>query len=98
MSRSLHTDPYPLRAARRTAAPHRRRIDEPRVARTGARGPEGPARVEIRVCPPRPGFVHPAGVHDITELLAFFCPAAVYGLRRIELRQRFGDHRPGLLR
>jgi hypothetical protein len=115
MSRSLHTDPYALRAARRVVAPYRRRPDEPRVARRRARlsatldtaagaakcspgGPGGPpARVDVRVCPPRPGFFHPAGVDDVTRLLAFFGPPAVYGLRRVELRQRVGDNRCGLL-
>jgi len=98
MSRSLHTDPYPLRAARRTAAPYRRRIDEPRVTRTATGNSGGSsARVQVRVCPPRPGFVHPAGVNDITGLLAFFGPAAAYGLRRVELRQRFGGDRPEML-
>lgn len=42
----------------------------------------------VRVCPPRPGFVHPAGPADIVRVLAFFGPTAVYGLRGIELRQQ----------
>ena len=58
--------------------------------------PEPAARVEVRVCPPRPGFSHPAGADDITALLAFFGPAVVYGLRRIELRQSVGGDRAGL--
>jgi hypothetical protein len=92
MSRSLHTDPYPVRAARRTAAPRRRRADEPRVTRRRARPsvrPEAtPAGVEVRVCRPRPGFHHPATVADIARLLEFFGPPARYGLRRVELRQQ----------
>jgi hypothetical protein len=59
---------------------------------------DGPAtRVEVWVCPPRPGFFHPAGTGDITRLLAFFGPSVSYGLRRVELRQRVGDNRSGLL-
>nr|BFE61159.1 hypothetical protein GCM10020063_056850 [Dactylosporangium thailandense] len=64
MSRTSHTDPYLLRAARR------------------------PARVPVRARPARPGFRHPATPADIAALLAFFGPAATYGLRGIELRQR----------
>ncbi|MFG2039952.1 hypothetical protein [Dactylosporangium sp. NPDC048998] len=65
MSRSLHTDPYRLRAARRAGGP-----------------------VAVRARPPRPGFVHPAEPADVTRVLEFFGPAATYGLRRVELRQR----------
>jgi hypothetical protein len=65
LSRSLHTDPYPIRAARRAGA-----------------------SVSVRVCPPRRGFVHPASPVDVLRVLAFFGPAAVYGLRGIELRQQ----------
>ena len=46
------------------------------------------APVPVRVCPPRPGFVHPAGPADVTRVLAYFGPAATYGLRAVELRQR----------
>ncbi|MEU0556730.1 hypothetical protein [Dactylosporangium sp. NPDC006015] len=65
MSRSLRTDPYPIRAARRAGA-----------------------SVPVRVCRPRPGFVHPAGADDVVRVLTFFGPAAAYGLRGVELRQR----------
>lgn len=40
----------------------------------------------IHVAPARAGFVHPATPRDIRELLAFFGPLAVYGLRSVELR------------
>ena len=50
-----------------------------------------------RVGPPRPGFFHPTGTDDITRLLTFFGPPVTYGLRRVELRQRVGDDRSGLL-
>jgi len=69
LSRTLHTDPYRLRAGRRGEDP-----------------------VPVRVRAARPGFVHPATPADIARLLAFFGPAATYGLRRIELRPR---DRPG---
>lgn len=112
MSRSLHTDPYALRAARRVVAPYRRRADEPRVARRRARlattptavasrtadcagGP--PARGNVRVCPPRPGFFHPADADDVARMLAFFGPPVSYGLRRVELRQRVGLDTSGLV-
>ncbi len=112
MSRSLHTDPYALRAARRIVAPYRRRADEPRVARRWARlgrrpsaaacaaadsagGP--PTLIDVRVCPPRPEFLHPASADDVARSLAFFGPAVVYGLHRVELRQGVGDNRSGLL-
>lgn len=92
MSRSLHTDPYPLRAARREAAPRRRRADEPRVTRRRPRTPGRPEAtpdtVEIRTCRPRPGFDHPATAADIARLLEFFGPSVRYGLRRVELRQQ----------
>ncbi|WP_238016965.1 hypothetical protein KZZ52_45630 [Dactylosporangium sp. AC04546] len=65
MSRSLHTDPYPIRAGRRAGA-----------------------TVPVRVCPPRRGFAHPAGAADVLRVLDFFGPAATYGLRGVELRQR----------
>jgi hypothetical protein len=65
LSRSLHTDPYRLRAERRAGPP-----------------------IAVRVRPPRPGFHHPAGPGDIGRVLEHFGPAATYGLRRVELRQR----------
>jgi len=44
--------------------------------------------VPVRACPPRRGFVHPAGATDIARVLDFFGPAAAYGLRGIALRQQ----------
>ncbi|WP_203912046.1 hypothetical protein [Rhizocola hellebori] len=46
------------------------------------------AHVPVRVCPPRAGFVHPADPGDIAGILTFFGPAAVYGVRGVELRQQ----------
>jgi len=65
LSRSLHTDPYSLRATRRAGV-----------------------SVPVRICRPRPGFVHPAGHADVARVLALFGPAAAYGVRGIELRQQ----------
>jgi hypothetical protein len=103
VSRSLHTDPYRVRSARRVAAPYRRRGDEPRAVRRRDRsdvtapGAGGPAvRVDVRVCPARPGFHHPAGGAEILRVLASFGSAVVYGVRRIELRQRTGAGPAGL--
>ncbi|GAB3986608.1 hypothetical protein V1634_05600 [Plantactinospora veratri] len=62
MSRSLHTDPYPSRAARRLGAPRGRRAAEPRVLRRRARlavpepeaaAPEPEARPAAPYSPPR---------------------------------------------
>ncbi|MGI5148035.1 hypothetical protein ACQEVC_16935 [Plantactinospora sp. CA-294935] len=108
MSRSLHTDPYPIRAARRLDAPRGRRAAEPRVRRRRARrpGPEpetglpipySPPRLPIRESPARPGFLHPATARDIARLLDFFGPELRYGLRAVELRHAVGADRPGPL-
>jgi hypothetical protein len=43
--------------------------------------------VGIRALAARPGYVHPAGPIEIRELLEFFGPLAVYGLRSVELCQ-----------
>jgi len=63
----------------------RSRRTDPYPMRAGRRAA---ARVPVRARPPRPGFVHPAGPADIIAVLDFFGPAAVYGLRGIELRQQ----------
>jgi hypothetical protein len=112
VSRSLHTDPYPLRAIRRVGAPRRRRDQEPRVARRQAKlnaaRDAGPCpgtdqasmpspNVHVHMCPARRGFVHPASVADITALLSRLGPIAVYGLRHIELRHLEGDDRSRVL-
>jgi hypothetical protein len=67
VSRSLRTDPYPLRAARRAGTPRPLPID---------------------ATPARPGFVHPATPRQIARLLTELGPAATYGLRGIQLRER----------
>ncbi|MGA2588611.1 MAG: hypothetical protein ABSH32_01725 [Bryobacteraceae bacterium] len=44
-----------------------------------------PARPRVIVQPPRAGFHHPAGKHEILEMLRAIGPLAIYGLRSIEL-------------
>jgi hypothetical protein len=111
VSRSLHTDPYPIRAARRVDVPHGRRVAEPRVLRRRARrapaapgtptslptGPAAPAPspLPIRESAARPGFAHPATVAEIARLLDFFGPVVRYGLRAVELRHAVGVVRSG---
>lgn len=101
MTRTLHTQPRAILAARRTAKPHRRRGDEP-LAAAGQRrlivdlGVElhendegGWPRIRVGRC--RPGFLHPIGRDEIVGALTFFGPRARYGLRSIELRQSVGE-------
>jgi hypothetical protein len=101
LTRTLHTQPRSILAARRTAAPRRSRGDEPLAALRQRRllhdlGIELPEDVDarsprIRVGRCRPGFVHPIGRREIVDALAFFGPLVSYGLRSIELRQPVGD-------
>jgi hypothetical protein len=103
MSRSKHTDPPTMRAARRLRAPREDRnagILDRRLGRmlkeTGAVAePEPlpslepvPARPRVVVQPPRPGFHHPAGKPEILEVLRAIGPLAIYGVRTIELTRR----------
>src|SRR5262245_47840154 len=48
-------------------------------------------RVNVHVVPARAEFIHPATRRDIEELLEFFAPLAIYGLRSVELRQSVDD-------
>jgi hypothetical protein len=41
----------------------------------------------VRVSPPRPGHLHPAGKNEILDLLRFFGAECTYGLRSVELVQ-----------
>lgn len=99
MSRSKHTDPKAIRAARSVRAPRekrsagdlsqRRELGQIRKA-VGAevgRGKLGHSEVPVRIvvseC--RPGFHHPAGKRDVLEMLKAVGPVALYGLRSIEL-------------
>src|SRR2546430_1149064 len=100
MSRSKHTDPKAIRAARRLRAPRegrgvgdlRRRRESGRNrkvagAEPGGRKPEqnGQLRFRIVVRESRPGFHHPADKQDVLEMLKAVGPVAFYGLRSIEL-------------
>lgn len=101
MTRTLHTQPRLILAARRTATPHRSRGDEP-LAALGQRhlisnlGVELQGDAEgrwprIRVGRCRPGFFHTITRGEIIDVLSFFGPLARYGIRAIELRQSAGD-------
>jgi hypothetical protein len=106
LTRTLHTQPGSILAARRTAAPHRSRGDEPLAGLRRRRlmsdlGVELPDDDEgqwprIRVGRCRPGFLHPIGRGEIVEALAFFGPLVRYGLRSIELRQAGEEERGSL--
>src|SRR5206468_818457 len=100
MSRSKHTDPKAIRAARRLRAPRegrgvgdlrrRRELGRNRKvagAEPGGRKPEqnGQLRFRIVVRESRPGFHHPADKQDVLEMLKAVGPVAFYGLRSIEL-------------
>jgi hypothetical protein len=98
MTRTLHTQPRSILAARRSATPHRARGNEPLAAARQARlirglGVDVPedvgagSAVRIRVGRCRPGYVHPLGRRQIVDALAFFGPLVSYGLRSVELRQ-----------
>jgi hypothetical protein len=101
LTRTLHTQPRSILAARRTGAPHLSRGDEPLAAHRQRRlinvlGVElredddgGWPRIRVGRC--RPGFLHPIGRVEIVEVLTFFGPLARYGLRSIELRQSVGE-------
>jgi hypothetical protein len=100
MSRSKHTDPKAIRAARRLRAPRegrgvgdlrrRRELGRNRKvagAEPGGRKPEqnGQLRFRIVMRESRPGFHHPADKQDVLEMLKAVGPVAFYGLRSIEL-------------
>src|SRR5882672_6475039 len=100
MSRSKHTDPMVIRAARRRSTPYaersagdlslRRRIGL-QLKKLGATSIHAvPARynkspLRIIVQPPRRGFHHPVGKRDLLKMLDSVGPIARYGLRSIEL-------------
>ena len=108
MTRSRHTDPRAIRAKRRVRSPHvargfgdqrrfrrlRRALKEMGIVlgEAGLHRQACPARVQIRVQNPRPGFLHPVDRVSIRRVLEFIGPEAVYGVRRIELA-----HSPGVV-
>src|SRR6266699_5040176 len=100
MSRSKHTAPKEIRAARRLRAPRegrgvgdlsrRREWGRNRKvagAEPGERKLEQNDQLRLRfvVRESRPGFHHPADKQDVLEMLKAVGPAAIYGLRSIEL-------------
>jgi len=101
LTRTLHTQPRSMLAARRAGAPHRSRGDEPLAAHrqqrlisdlgVELREDDDGRWPRIRVGRSRPGFLHPIGRGEIVEVLTFFGPLARYGLRSIELRQSVGE-------
>ena len=102
MSRSKHTDPKAIRAARRLRAPYDRRgVGDLSQRRNfgregkpfGAAIPEKrrrqnhPARLRFIMQKPRAGFHHPAGKRDVFKVLKTVGPLAFYGISSIELAQ-----------
>ncbi|AVT40884.1 hypothetical protein [Plantactinospora sp. BB1] len=90
MSRSLHTDPYPSRAARRLDAPRGRRAAEPRVLRRRARLAEqqrlAPEQVDRPEPIARPTTPYPPPRLPIRESPArpgFLHPATVGDVTRL---------------
>ena len=101
MSRSKHTDPRSIRAARRIRVPFepraagdlglRRRLGPMLKELNGIVVPdrEGikPGRLRPRVIlrQPSPGFHHPVEKQEVLQLLEAVGPLALYGLRLVEL-------------
>lgn len=96
MSRSRHTDPRAIRAARRLAAPRAARSqDDPSLRRRRGRwvkdtagvaaGAGRPVRPRVIAQRPAPGFHHPASRDDVLTILEGVGPEAMYGIRSVEL-------------
>jgi hypothetical protein len=100
VSRSRHTDPRAIRAARRLAAPRAGRSqDDPSLRRRrgrwikdtgGAAADVGnavgqPVRPRVMAQRPAPGFHHPASRQDVVSILERIGPEAMYGIRSVEL-------------
>ncbi len=100
MSRSKHTDPKTIRAARRLRAPQaargagdlsrRRKLGRNRkkveaIVHDERRPGNGWSRLRIVERRPRNGYHHPAGKQDVLKMLNALGPVAVYGLRSVEL-------------
>ena len=101
MSRSKHTDPRPIRAARRLRERFQarstgdltiRRRCAQRLKELGLTTERNNKHRQPRHSGPRiliqmtsPGFFHPATKKDISNLLRAVGPLAVYGLRSVEL-------------
>lgn len=101
LSRSRHTDPLAIRAARRLAAPWdprgesdlalRRRIGRSRKGMDGetvqaaAAGVARAASPRVVETPPRAGCHHPADRRDVARFLRGLGAEALYGLQCVEL-------------
>src|SRR4051812_25360527 len=101
MSRSKHTDPDYIRAARRLQKPDgkrddgdltraqnvRRRLKENGIVFSAQSIASGTRRVwpKILVQMPSEGFHHPAEKRDILAYVKTLGPVAIYGLRSVEL-------------
>jgi len=101
MSRSKHTDPQTIRAARRIRAPFEPRNAGALVVRRRWAGilkqlgataeldksitQDWRSRPWIFVRRPHPGFYHPIGKREVLHLVEAVGPVALYGLRSIEL-------------
>src|SRR5260370_4167874 len=99
MSRSKHTDPKTIRAARRLNAPRggrgggdlsrRRKLGRQRkdIGANAGRDRDkknGQPRLRITMRQPRIGFIHPASKQDILGMLKLVGPVGPYGLRTVE--------------
>jgi hypothetical protein len=113
VSRSKHTDPRSIRAARRLREPTeprgagdlslRRRCAEKLkdlgvAAKSNSKaGPRRHAKLRIIVQVPASGFWHPATKNDILEVLRAAGPVALYGLRTVELVRAPSSRVPALV-
>ncbi len=112
MSRSRHTDPLAIRAARRLRSPREGRgaaaaNRRQRLARVlkelgitsdslESELRDDVVRLRITVRRPRPGYHHPLGRADIARLFEQLGPDARYGLKLIELARSPDTANPGL--
>jgi hypothetical protein len=89
MSRSLHTQKYRIRAARRLARPFSKRRSEAEILRgwKESETPRGRPRLPITWQKPLPGMLHPASEMDVRAFLKNLGPASVYGLSAIRFRR-----------
>jgi hypothetical protein len=105
LARSLHTQKYNLRSARRLARPFSRRAEEALRLHSRHRRNDGDVspRTTIRIRRLQSGCVHPLSRAEIDHFLTLVGPENRYGLTEIVLRQEcpwsvrrmlFGEYRP----
>ena len=113
MSRTKHTDPRSILAARRVRAPLERRavgdlslrrklgLELRKLNATALPATKGgnplPRRPRILWRRPSPGFHYPIAKQDIVQLLESLGPLAVYGVRSIELTRAPAPGAPSLV-